>query len=88
MEDLLVDTYFWFDKRPVRKEDYRDYQAFTDTATGAIIKHVSTRWLSLEHCVNRMLSQWDALNSYFSSIRMQNTPAGRNVAETGSAVKQ
>ncbi|XP_052072587.1 uncharacterized protein LOC127710681 [Mytilus californianus] len=32
-----------------------------------IIKHCSTRWLSLERCVQRTLQQWPALKSYFQS---------------------
>ena len=69
VEDLLVDTYFWFDKSSCRKEDFHDFQDFTDTPHEVITKHVSTRWLSLEKSVNRILSQWDALQSYFSSIK-------------------
>ena len=33
-----------------------------------------TRWLSLEKSVNRILSQWDALQSYFSSIKEAERP--------------
>ena len=33
-----------------------------------ITKHVTTRWLSLQKSVDRILSHWDALQSYFNSI--------------------
>ena len=33
----------------------------------SIIKHVSTCWLSLGKCLDRMLTEWDALKSYFVS---------------------
>ena len=32
-----------------------------------IIKHVSTCWLSLGKCLDRTLTEWDALKSYFVS---------------------
>ncbi|XP_056003345.1 uncharacterized protein LOC125662754 isoform X2 [Ostrea edulis] len=32
-----------------------------------ILKHCSTRWLSLERCVQRTLQRWPALKSYFQS---------------------
>lgn len=32
-----------------------------------VLKHVSTRWLSMERCVGRTLSQWPALQAYFNS---------------------
>ena len=31
------------------------------------MKHVNTRWLSLERAVSRVLRQYDALKSYFLS---------------------
>ena len=72
--DLLVDTYFWFDKSSCRKEDFHEFQEFTNTPHEVITKHVTTRWLSLEKSVNRILSQWDALQSYFSSIKEAERP--------------
>ena len=32
-----------------------------------ILKHVSTRWISLEKCVGCTISQWEALRIYFNS---------------------
>ena len=39
---------------------------FTNTYIGKVIKHVSTRWLSLGKCFDRRLTQWDALKFYFA----------------------
>lgn len=41
---------------------------FTDTPKEVITKHISTRWLSLQKCVDRILSHWNALQSYFNTI--------------------
>ena len=50
-----------------RDELFRTYQEFTEVPTHKVLKHGSTRWLSLEKCVNRTLEQWPALTSYFLS---------------------
>ncbi|CAG2200473.1 unnamed protein product [Mytilus edulis] len=50
-----------------RKEEYKEFLEFTDTEPSKIIKHSSTRWLSLEKCVGRLLHHWSALTSYFNS---------------------
>ena len=39
----------------------------TNTQVKKIIKHVTTRWLSLGKSLDRTLMQWDALESYFLS---------------------
>ena len=67
VEDLLIDTYYFFHGSSKRREDYKEFQLFTGVEMEEILKHVSTRWLSLERCVGRILSQWGALRSYFNS---------------------
>ena len=67
VEDLLIDTYYYLEKSSKRKEELKEFQEFTETPVEIILKHVSTRWLSLERCVKRMLSQWPALRAYFTS---------------------
>jgi hypothetical protein len=52
-----------------RKEEYKEFLEFTDTEPLKIIKHCSTRWLSLQKCVGRFLHHWPALTSYFMSHR-------------------
>lgn len=54
-KDLLVEVLFHFHHSLNRKEKY-----FTDTEPIKILKHCSTRWLSLEKCVNRLLDHWSA----------------------------
>ncbi|CAC5405763.1 unnamed protein product [Mytilus coruscus] len=49
---------------PTEKKEFLE---FTDTEPSKIIKHSSTRWLSLEKCVGRLLHHWSALTSYFNS---------------------
>lgn len=67
VNDLLVDIFYHFKHSSLRKETLKEFQDFTDTAEEKILKHVTTRWLSLEKCIHRTLSQWPALQSYFTS---------------------
>ena len=67
VEDMFVDLYYWFDKSTKRKNELSDYCEFCDVRYRAVIKHVSTRWLSLEYAVQRTLQQYPALRSYFLS---------------------
>ena len=62
-----IDLYYWFDKSTKRKNGLRSYCIFCDQAYRAIIKHVTTRWLSLETAVERILKQFPSLTSYFKS---------------------
>ena len=50
-----------------RKQVLKDFQEFTETEPLKLLRHCSTRWLSLERCVRKLLQQWAALKSYFNS---------------------
>ena len=60
VEDLVIDTYYWFDKSTKRKATMGDFCTFCDVDYRDIVKHVNTRWLSLERAVTRILQQYDA----------------------------
>lgn len=47
VEDLLVEVFFHFHHSSNRKERYKEFLDFTDTEPMTILKHCSTRWLSL-----------------------------------------
>ena len=64
-DDLLVDVYFYLEKSSKRKQEFKDLQTKAGVPMHKILKHVSTRWLSLGHCLERLLEQWDALLPFF-----------------------
>ena len=74
VEELLIDVYFHFNHSAKRKEQYHEFLEFCDVAPLKILKHASTRWLSLEKCINRFLQQWPALLSYFESHEDRERP--------------
>jgi len=63
--DLLIDLYYHFDKSCKRKDELRDFQVFCGEQVRKVIKHVSTRWLSLSRCIERLLQMYDSLHGYF-----------------------
>ena len=67
VDDLLVDIFYYFKHSSKRIQDFKEFQEFTETDEEEILKHCPTRWLSLERVVNRTLSQFKALQSYFAS---------------------
>jgi len=67
VEDLLIDIFYWFDKSTKRKGVLAEYMEFCDQEYAKILKHGSTRWLSLERCVQRTLEKYAGLKSYFLS---------------------
>lgn len=68
VEDMLVDIYYWFDKSTKRKNELADFCGFCNLQYRQVVKHVSTRWLSLEYAVDRTLLQFSGLKSYFLSF--------------------
>uniref|UniRef100_H3AGU8 Uncharacterized protein n=1 Tax=Latimeria chalumnae TaxID=7897 RepID=H3AGU8_LATCH len=50
-----------------RKEEYKEFQEFTNVDPLKILKLCLTRWLALQKCIGRTLQQWPALQAYFNS---------------------
>ncbi|XP_060556756.1 uncharacterized protein LOC132717332 [Ruditapes philippinarum] len=67
VEEVLQDTFTHFQHSSKRRQILQDFREFTDTTTYKLVRHCSTRWLSLQTCVDRYLQQWPALEAYFTS---------------------
>lgn len=59
IDELLIDIYFYLDKSSKRLKTLKSLQIVCDTGVRKILKHGSTRWLSLGLCIDRLLSQWE-----------------------------
>ncbi|KAK6466758.1 hypothetical protein HHUSO_G35875 [Huso huso] len=79
VEDMVVDIGYWFKASTKRKCRLDEFCVFCDTEYMAVIDHVSTRWLSLETAVVRILRLYQALVSYFKSNIEQHLGAGERV---------
>lgn len=62
-----MDNYYYFDKSTKRKCELLDYCTFCDTEYRKVLKHIHTRWLSMELAVDRALRVYPGLHSYFLS---------------------
>ncbi|XP_060794493.1 uncharacterized protein LOC132897129 [Neoarius graeffei] len=80
VEDLLVGIYSHFDKSAKRSEIYKEFVNFTDTEHLQLLRYCSTRWLSLYTCIQRVLSQWAALQAYFNSCEDERSAKVRQLA--------
>ena len=74
VEQLLIETFYFFEASSKRREEFQEFQIFVGVDLQEILKHVSTRWLSLAKCIKRMLSQWPALKAYFNSNAEKDRP--------------
>ena len=63
----LIDLYYWFEKSTKRRGVLVEYMEFCDQDYMKILKHSSTRWLSIEWCVERCFKKFAGLKSYFLS---------------------
>ena len=52
VDDLVIDLFYWFDKSTKRKAGMLEYCTFCDINYREIVKHVNTRWLSLERAIH------------------------------------
>ncbi|XP_064648741.1 uncharacterized protein LOC135500955 [Lineus longissimus] len=84
VDEVLTDTFFYLDKSSNRLIALDTYQKLYDVGRHTkILKHVSTRWLSVSRCVDRILENWEALYSLFKDAADAETKAaGKEQPET------
>ncbi|KAJ8048361.1 Zinc finger BED domain-containing protein 5 [Holothuria leucospilota] len=63
--DVLVDIYFYLDKSSLRQQTLKETHLLHGKEMKKILKHVQTRWLSLGHCLVRLIDQWNPLQQFF-----------------------
>lgn len=61
LEELIYSVFNHFASSPNRRENFEAFQDFMDSAKECILLPSSTRWLSLQNAVYRILQQYDAL---------------------------
>lgn len=67
VENIILKIYGHFSVSAKRTETLKDFHLFVETEYREILRHVPTRWLSLQPCIERILLSWKALSSYFLS---------------------
>jgi hypothetical protein len=67
IEEILIDIYYYFKKSSKRQDSLGMFQDMYDIDQKKMIKHVATRWLSIDRCLKRLLDNWVALKEYFTN---------------------
>lgn len=83
LEDLAVDLFYYFDRSSKKKSNLQEYCQFNDMQYQEILRYVSTRWLSLELVVQRILKLYNGLVSMFMS-ESESTPRFKRLQEAFS----
>lgn len=72
VEDFMIDIFYHFDKSSKRKNVLSEFCLLYDAEFYEILRYCSTRWLSLETSVSRILKLFHPLKSYFISENENN----------------
>lgn len=68
IENIVLKVYGFFSISAKRRIDLKEFCEFCDTEFHEILRHVVTRWLSLNPAITRLLQNWLPLKSYLISI--------------------
>ena len=85
VDNLLIDVFYHFKYSSKRWEEFSEMQAeFEEIKPLRVLKHSTTRWLSLLRCLKRLLKQWPALHAYFDRLveKERNNDRARRVADS------
>ena len=65
LDQLASDLHGFFSKSAARRIEYSQSESITEISSKFMIRHVKTRWLSLEKVLVRVIEQWPNLKEYF-----------------------
>ncbi|XP_048511379.1 uncharacterized protein LOC125500995 [Athalia rosae] len=65
VSQLAIQVFYYFDGWPKRWEDYTIIQQNCSVPFHRFIKHVPSRWLTLQDSARRLLEQWEAIREFF-----------------------
>lgn len=85
IDTLLIDIYCHFKYSAKRWAEYMELQEeFEDIKPLKFLKQSTTRWLSLERCIKRLIEKWPALYAYFD----REASEGSNIERADKIAKQ
>eukprot|EP00057_Strongylocentrotus_purpuratus_P020198 XP_011674672.1 PREDICTED: uncharacterized protein LOC105443327 [Strongylocentrotus purpuratus] len=63
--DILTPIFYYLEKSSKRHKAFKEVQQMCGAENHAILKHVCTRWLSMERALGRLIEQWVPIKEYF-----------------------
>lgn len=67
-DQFVLDLFGFFKLSAKRIKDYFEVESFTEIQGRRMMKHVSTRWISLQDVLVRVMEQLDNLQEYFLNV--------------------
>lgn len=74
VSDLVIKVYYYFKNQPLRWQEFEKIQQEKTIPAHHFIKHVSSRWLTLQAAAERIIEQFPALLEYFLKHIPKNKP--------------
>ncbi|KAL3976494.1 toll-like receptor 1 [Sarotherodon galilaeus] len=68
VENIVLKIYSFFSTSAKRRESLKEFCEFCDVEFHDILRHVVTRWLSLNPAITRLLQNWDPLKSRLKEL--------------------
>ena len=68
LDQIVLDLYGFFKYSSKRIHDYFDVETFTELQGRRMLKYVSTRWISMQDVLIRVLEQFSNLKKYFLQV--------------------
>ena len=65
VDELINDVTYFFKLSSARREDYKLSEEMTEIETRMMLRHTSTRWVTMKKSCLRLLEQWPNLHEYF-----------------------
>lgn len=59
------DVWFFFKNSSARREDLKLMEVVTEIESQIVLRHISSRWLTLKKVLLRIIEQWENLKEYF-----------------------
>ena len=76
-QDFTVKLFCWFKHSAARREDFKVHQLEEELNDVFLLRHVPSRWLTLQPAVIRILEQWPAIVSYFQQLPKDDKLVGK-----------
>lgn len=65
INSFVYNIWYFFKNSSARREDYKLRELITEIECQVLLKHVSSRWLSMRPVLKRIIAQWPNLKEYF-----------------------
>lgn len=77
VESLAIDLYYFFKRSAVQSEDLKKLQLELGLADHVFLRHVNSRWLTLQSSLDRIIEQFSALKAFFKKTTNSRTESER-----------